>query len=121
MKIFYILAVLVFAGLTNLQAQDHSDKIDVEKGYKYHDIYLDRDEIKKLLKKDKVAYELFKPSRFTFTVSDLLITAGIASVFAPLQAQVDNNDDTKSTHVGTFIGVGLGLVAVAIPFKMKAN
>ncbi len=121
MKILYIFVVLVFTGISNLQAQDHSDKIDIEKGYKYHEIYLDRDEIKTLLKKDEQAYALFKPSRFTYTVSDLLITAGITSIFAPLRAKVDNNDDTNATNVGTFIGIGIGLVAVAIPIKIKSN
>jgi len=120
MKIFYILAVLAFTRINNLRAQDHSDKIDVEKGFKYHEIYLDRYEVKKLLKKDKVAFEVFKPSRFTHTLSYFLFSAGLATAFAPLDAKFDNNDDTKPTHVGTFIGVGLGLIALGFPVRNKS-
>lgn len=120
MKILSIFAVLVFLGIINSQAQNHSDKIEIEKGFKYHDIYLDRHEVKMLLKKDKQAYDLFKPSRFTHTMSFLLFSVGLGTAVAPLQAKIDNNDDTKPTHTATFVGVGLGLIVLGFPVRNKS-
>ncbi len=121
MKILFTFIILVLMGVPKLKAQELSRKIDIEKGYKYNGIYLDKEETYRLLKNNEQAYRSLKPAKINNTISFLLFSAGLAAVVAPLEAKIDNNKDTNPTHIASFIGIGLGLIAISIPIRRKAT
>lgn len=107
---------------SRLHAQDLSEKIFIEKrGYKYNGIYLDKYDIRELLKKDEQAYKMLKPANRNHTAGSLVFSAGLAFITIPLENMIWKNTENRSQkHNGTFFAIGAGLIGATIPFYRKS-
>ena len=110
-------------GYSRLHTQDLSEKIFIEKrGYKYNGIYLDKYDIRELLKKNEQAYKTLKPANRNHTAGYLIFAAGLAFVSIPIENMIWKDvEDRSQKHNGTLFAVGAGLIGASITFLNKSN
>lgn len=123
MKTSFTFIFVLLTGVAQIQAQELSRKIEIEKrGYKYNGIYLDKYDLQDLLKKNEQAYKMLKPANRNHTAGYLIFAAGLAFVSIPLENMIWKDTENRSQkHNGTYFAIGAGLFGTCIPFFRKSN
>jgi hypothetical protein len=110
-------------GLSTIHAQSNIGKIEIKKGFpnhafQYGDIYLNIHDLKPLLKKNEQAYKLLKPARINYSLANTFSYIGVICIIYPVGSHIFNG---PSKYFWPFVGIGLGVTAVSIPLRIKAN
>jgi hypothetical protein len=130
MKTIYTTICIVLITILPLHAQATFEKIEVKKGfpnpgYKYGEVFLSLPAIVPVLKKNQQAYKLIKVAKTNYSLANFLGYLGIGMAMAPLYSLFPPPNtqlrEDRGKVVWSFVGLGLGTFAVAVPLRIKAH
>lgn len=124
MKIIFISLFIILIGISKLNAQSASTKIQIDKGfprygYRYDELNIGVKEVALILKKNEQAYNLIKPAKLNSAIGNSFMFVGVSMIIVPLGEMIKAGRSFK--QYGVFAGIGAGIIGVSLPLLNKAN